>query len=434
MASIRKRGENYEIKVSLGYDVKGKKKFASTTYHPEYTTRTGQRKAESVIKKEVEKYAADYERAIKAGDILAEDSMKFSLLVDKYLGDYAYKELSRTTAEGYEWILRKAIIPNFGFYSVKDLCRKTLEIQSFINNLASGEKPLAVSTIKRYMAVFSSVMSWAVQMGVAAKNPLERVKPPKEAFKEQEVKSFTSDELNRFIEALDMPVTSVHKAHTRESDNGQVLVKEYIEKREIPEQFKVFFILSAFTGCRRGELIALDWKNVDFENCEIHIEKNCAKIKGGQIIKDVKTKSGKRTVTVEPQVMELLRLWKVHQKEHRLKLGSAWRGEDAVFIQEEGERMHLDTPTHKFEEIIHNYNSHCAPSDRLPEITLHGLRHTHASLMVSQNVDIAAISKRLGHSRTSVTLDIYTHSFEDADKAASRKFGSLINVDLPETS
>lgn len=431
MAYIAKRGDAYRITVSVGYDTQGKKIVRTTTFHPEYTTRTGKQKSESMIEKEVQSYAAEFEKACKAGDILTEDSMKFSDLIDRYLEEYASIELAQTTAEGYERILKKVIDPRFGFYSMKDLCRKTLEIQSFINDLAKGEKPLSVSTIKRYMAVFSSVLSWGVQMGIVAKNPLERVKPPKENYKEPETKSFTVEEMNRFIEALDMPVTSTYKAHFRKSDAGPVLVKEFTESREIPEQFKVFFTLSVFTGCRRGELIALDWKDIDFENCQIRIWKSCGKVKGGQIIKDLKTSSGRRTVTVETGPMELLRQWRVHQEELRKKMGTAWKGEGAVFIQADGQRMHLDTPTHKFEDIIRNYNEQCEPGDRLPVINLHGLRHTSASIMVNQHVDIAAVSKRLGHSRTSVTLDIYTHAMGDADKSASEKLGSVIN--LPET-
>lgn len=430
MAHIQKRGDSYLIQVTLGRDADGKRIYNNTTFRPDPFTRTGKPKSESMIEKEVQSYAAEFERACKSGDILTEDGIKFSVLVDSYLENYAFRELARTTAEGYEGILRKVIVPRFGFYSVRDLCKKTLEIQSFINSLASGEKPLATSTIKRYTAVFSSVMSWAVQMGIAAKNPLDRIKPPKEAFKEPEPKSFSIEELNRFFVALDMPIISTYKAHSRKSDSGPVHIKEFTECREIPEQFKVFFTLSAFTGCRRGELVALDWDNVDFENCIIRICKSCGKVKGGQIIKDLKTASGRRVVTVDPEVMDLLNQWRIHQEELQMKMGTAWKGEGAVFIQDDGRRMYLDTPTAKFRDIIQNYNSQCEPEDRLPEISLHGLRHTHASIMVNQNVDIAAISKRLGHSRTSVTLDFYTHAMQDSDRVASDKFSSAVN--LPE--
>ena len=81
--------------------------------------------------------------------------------------------------------------------------------------------------------------------------------------------------------------------------------------------------------------------------------------------------------------------------------------------------MYPDTVTAKFKSIIRNYNAQCPPSEQLPDISLHGLRHTVASVLINQHTDIATVSKRLGHSRTSVTLDIYTHAVQKADKAAA---------------
>ena len=78
--------------------------------------------------------------------------------------------------------------------------------------------------------------------------------------------------------------------------------------------------------------------------------------------------------------------------------------------------MHPSTPYHKFKEIIHQYNATCQKdSDKLPLITLHDLRHTSATLLISQNIDIAVVSERLGHSNISTTLDIYTHALKKAD-------------------
>ena len=123
--------------------------------------------------------------------------------------------------------------------------------------------------------------------------------------------------------------------------------------------------------------------------------------------------------------MELARKWKLHQKEMRISLGSAWKGIDNIFCQADGSRMYPDTVTAKFKDIIRNYNAQCAPDDRLPNISLHGLRHTAASVLINQHTDIATVSKRLGHSRTSVTLDIYTHAIQEADKAAASLLDSI---------
>lgn len=437
MASIAKiegkRGTYYRIRVSLGYSPDGKKISRSENYTPPLYDKSGQLRSDSALEKDVQREAIRFEQECKAADGPEDSSMKVSRLVESYLTNHAAVELAPTTAKNYEDVLRKVILPRFGEYKVKDLCKRTIEIQNFFSGLATGENPRKASTIDKYIHIFSAVFSWAISMGVVSTNPLEHVKPPKEAFKEQEQKSFSVGEANRFLQALNMSYTFPCKEHTAQTAHGPVRIAEHEVTREIPEQYRVFFTLALLTGCRRGELIALNWSDIDFENCQIHITKNCGNVKGELIIKDVKTRSGRRTVTVEPSVMELLHQWKIHQMELRLQLGTAWKGTgEAVFIGGEGERMNLAAPTNRFKSIIHNYNEHCAPADRLPEITLHGLRHTSASVLVAQGADIASVSKRLGHSKISITLDTYTHDvLEDADRAASRILGEAFN--LPET-
>lgn len=433
MANIEKRGSTYRIKVSVGYDSTGKKMTRSTTFHPEYITRTGKIKADSVIQREVEQYAADFERAVKAGDILAENNMKFSELASRYLAEYAFVKLSAATAEGYQSALEKKILPQFGHLRINDLCRKRLEIQKFYNDMAKPDKDrhaLAPSTIKRHIDIFSSVMSWAVDMGIAPDNPLEHVKTPRTEPKAACPKSFAIDELNRFIQALELPQVSTYKAHTSHTAEGKIYsVQEYRESRYLPEQFKLFFIMAVFSGCRRGELIALDWRDLDFNAGTISIYKSVSKTKNGIIIKETKTTSGIRVINMPVSVMDLAKKWQLHQKEWQLQLGTAWKGGENVFSQVEGARMHPDTVTAKFKDVIRNYNAQCDPHDKLPEIPLHGLRHTSASILINQHTDIATVSKRLGHSRTSVTLDIYTHAIAEADKTAAHALESVTNIE-----
>lgn len=432
MAHIEKRGNSYRIRVCVGYDVNGKKLFHSVTYHPEYNTPTGKIKADSVIQREVKEYAADFERAVKAGDILTAGNMKFSDLVERYLSEYAFVKLSTATAEGYRDALEKKIVPHFGHYKVQDLCRHRLEIQKFYNDMAKPRKDgtaLAASTVRRNIGIFSSVMSWAVKMGIAPNNPLEYVETPRTAFKTAVPKSFTVEEARRFLEALELPQVDIYKAHTRSTAAGTVYnVQEYRETRYVPEQFKLFCVMAMFSGCRRGELIALDWSVLNFDTCTISISKSASKTKNGIIIKGTKTASGVRVINMPASVMDQAKRWQLHQKELTLQLGSAWNGKDNVFSQADGSRMYPDTVTAKFKDIIRNYNAQCSPPDRLPEISLHGLRHTSASILINQHADIATVSKRLGHSRTSVTLDIYTHAIKEADKAAAQMFENLLNM------
>ena len=425
MASIEKRGDSYRVTVSAGYDASGKKLRQSATFRPDRLTTKGRIKAESVIEKEVQAFAAQFERDVKAGALSVGGSMRFSELVDCYLEQYAASELEEGTADGYQATLEKRLLPALGHIRIRDLAQKQLDLQTYFNRLALPDqdgKSLAPATIKRYMAVLSSVVSWAANMRLIPSNPMEHVRAPREGYREIRPKSFTIEELKRFMEALDLPQTATYKAHKRKAKNGTVYsVQEYKESRKLPEQFRLFFTLAAFSGCRRGELIALDWPDLDFDACTISINKSVSKTAHGVIVKSTKTASGVRIINMPPSVMQQARRWKLHQMEYRLKLGSAWKGQDNVFCQLEGARMYPDTVSAKFKDVLRNYNAQCRPGEELPDIPLHGLRHTAASILINQHTDIAAVSKRLGHSRTSVTLDIYTHAIKEADKDAADK-------------
>lgn len=425
MASIEKRGDSYRVTVSAGYDASGRKLRQSATFKPDRLTATGRAKAESVIEKEVQAFAAQFERDVKAGSVSGCGSMRFSELVDCYLEQYAASELEEGTADGYQATLEKRLLPALGHIRIRDLAQKQLDLQTYFNHLSLPDqdgKSLAPATVKRYMAVLSSVLSWAANMRLIPSNPMEYVRAPREGYRELRPKSFTIEELKRFMEALELPQTATYKAHKRTAQSGTVYsVQEYRESRKLPEQFRLFFTLAAFSGCRRGELIALDWSDLDFDACTISISKSVSKTAHGVIVKSTKTASGVRIINMPPSVMRQAKRWKLHQAEYRLRLGSAWKGQDNVFIQAEGARMYPDTVSAKFKDVLRNYNAQCRPGEELPDIPLHGLRHTAASILINQHTDIAAVSKRLGHSRTSVTLDIYTHAIKEADKDAADK-------------
>ena len=193
MASIEKRGDSYRVTVSAGYDASGRKLRQSATFKPDRLTATGRTKAESVIEKEVQTFAAQFEHDVKAGALSVGGSMRFSELVDCYLEQYAALELEKGTADGYRAILEKRLLPAWGHTRIKELAQKQLDLQSYFNWLALPDRDgraLSPATIKRYMAVLSSVLSWAVNMRLIPSNPMEHVRAPRESYKEPQPKSF----------------------------------------------------------------------------------------------------------------------------------------------------------------------------------------------------------------------------------------------------
>ena len=150
------------------------------------------------------------------------------------------------------------------------------------------------------------------------------------------------------------------------------------------------------------------------------ITKSVTLVKGTPVIKPPKTETSIRTLTLPSFSIQLLKQYKIEQNEYRLSLGDQWIGENYLFIQWNGKLMNKSTPYHTFKRIIKKYNSTVSNEiDMLPQIPLHGLRHTSATLLIAEKVDVKTVSTRLGHSQTSTTMDIYAHALKKMDQKAS---------------
>lgn len=225
-----------------------------------------------------------------------------------------------------------------------------------------------------------------------------------------------------------MEYSSTYKAHTRIDDTGKPYqVAEYQERHTLPTQHKIFFYIALFGGLRKGEIIALQWNDINFSTHSITVNKSTARVRHEQITKTPKTKTSNREITLPAFVMELLKSYKLEQNKYRLSIGSQWIGENFLFIQWNGKQMDLSTPYHTFKKIIKNYNKTVTEesSKKLPDIPLHGLRHTSATLLISQNIDVRTVSSRLGHAQTSTTMNIYAHSLKKMDEVAADTLENL---------
>lgn len=163
-------------------------------------------------------------------------------------------------------------------------------------------------------------------------------------------------------------------------------------------------------------------QDVDFENGIIEVCKSTSIIKEGkrknkQVLKGTKNFSSTRKVSVPPGVLNILQEWKEAQEVNRLKFGEHWKYNNFIFTQWNGSQMDLSTPQHAFQKIIARHNEE--NEEKLPEITLHGLRHSLATLQIGSGIDIKTVSQRLGHADTSTTLNIYSHMLEKNEKEAA---------------
>ncbi|MGN0169435.1 MAG: site-specific integrase [Lachnospiraceae bacterium] len=245
----------------------------------------------------------------------------------------------------------------------------------------------------------------------------------------EKVKFLTEKQVYILLDALDKEYKAVFREHDRVDDTGKPYhVDSYTESYHLPLQLVTFYYVALFGGLRRGENISLTWDDIDFKTNTISINKATAKMPGGQYLKAPKTKNSYRTVTVPDEVIHLLNRLKMEQNTYRLSIGENWietldengKPLNFVYTQANGKQMYIDTPSQRFTKLIKDYNQTVEKEeDKLPDISLHGLRHTMATLLIGEGMEISTVSGRLGHADISTTLDIYTHFLKDHDKTAS---------------
>jgi integrase len=177
--------------------------------------------------------------------------------------------------------------------------------------------------------------------------------------------------------------------------------------------------LALATGLRRGELLGLQWGDINLDGAVLRIERSVEETKAGLRVKPPKTKRGRRNITLPPEAVSMLRAHKVKMMELRLALGLGnIKRETLVFSTIEGDLLSPDNLSRDWVRV--------GRSKKLPRVKFHALRHTHASMLIRAGVDILTISRRLGHYKPSVTLDTYGHLIEGADAAAAKAIEGVL--------
>lgn len=428
MASIKPRtGKNgvttYLITVSKGRGVDGKKITESITFKPTKTT-------PKAIEKEVQKFALDFEERVKAGKYFSGEKVTFSDVAEKWVATKANINRAQTTFESYQDILKLHVIPFIGNMKISLINPMTLEgmIEKW---KAEG---FAVSSIRRYFAVVKLVFKYAFKGNVIENNPCDRVELPKaSSLSSKEIHYFNVEQSTLFLHLIENGFTINHPEKIRK--NGIVL-PAYSEDITFSSQWLAYFHLAIYGGFRRGELIALTWNDIDFDNRTVDINKARSRTKEGTINKEPKTIAGYREIQLPADCFKVLQIWKKEQRSMMLLLGKDWKGktgrqfdQNNIFIQiKNGLPMDLSTPSHKFKEIIQMYNSTCTKEEeKLPDIHLHDLRHTSVTVLLANHVDLETVSHRHGHSKPSITLDVYGHWMEETDRTASDTLESIFS-------
>ena len=425
MATIQKRNNSYQISVFVANGENGEKIRKTCTYKPTATT-------PKKIEKEVNAFALEFEKKVKNGDCYSGEKMTLNKVIEQWVESYAKTHLTIGQVEQYTRELKNRVCPSIGYMKIANI--KPIHCQKVIDEMI--DKGYAPKTVKRTYTEMSAIFSYAYRLEIIKDNPLSRVKLPPTK-KDTELHYFTLEQAKTFLYALTLkyPIeVQAHKSRNRITGKKQD-ISEYTVYKAIPYQLQVFLTLALYGGFRRGELLALTWNDIDFDTNTVNIRHSTGLCSSGQYIKQPKTESGVRAVTMPSHCMSMLEEWYKQEKNLANTLGTAWQGKHGkmynnsfIFIQANGKQMNTDTPYQCFKKIISNYNNLVEDENKkLPSIRLHDLRHTSATLLLSENVDIETVAKRLGHSNPSITLNVYGHALKSKDISASNTLDYLFN-------
>ena len=386
MANIRKRGNSYQIRVGVGYKPDGTQISRSMTWSP------APGMSERQIEKELNRQAVIFEEECKSRS--AGGMVKFEIFAEEWFSEYAKPNLRNTTFN-FLYDQRLRVYRAIGDTSMEKITVR--QLQEFINSLSKdganevNGKPLSPKTVRHVLSLVSDIFAYAVRMGIARENPCVRVVLPKLVRKEKKI--YTVEETVRLMELL----------------------------RKEPVKYRAFFYLLIYSGCRRGELLGLEWRDVDFANCLISIRRtSCYTPDRGTYTDTTKTEQSKRTLKLPQEVMDILCELREFQLRQADIFGDKWVESGRLFTKENGEPQHPNTSYHWLEKF-------CARNG-LPFYGLHSFRHLFASLLVSNGVDIVTVSGVLGHSAVSTTSNIYCHMLEDARVRASDTVASALQL------
>lgn len=426
MAGIVERNGSYRITVYSGFDGEGKRKRVTTTFTPDpsLTPRKRQKAAED--------FARKFEEKVLNGESFESTKTTLKEFSDRWLEEYAPQNLQQGTIEDYKDELDTKILPVLGYKKLSEL-KPALLNSTFIAMTKDGARKdgrhggYSRNTIKKTKDVLSSILRTAVDWEILDKNPMDKVRTVGD-HPGDKIKFFTPEQAATFLNYIEQPYVTATKGHKRIDDTGkEYVVGDYMSEKDLPEQIKILFNLAIYGGLRKGELLALEWSDIDYLNHTVNITKSTAVVGGKQIVKEPKTRNSKRTVSVPAWLTQRIRAMKIERTKYRLSIGDQWQGGEWLFIQANGKQMSYSTPYSAFNDTIIRYNKDKKPSQKLPQIPFHGLRHTSATLLIAAKQDAKTVATRLGHAQTSTTMNIYVHALKEADRAASDAIETVLN-------
>jgi len=368
LGNIRKRGNNFEVKVAVGKDSTGK-------YHYQTATVRGS------PKEAAEKLSELWNQAHN-GTLAMPGSMKVGDFLNKWLLDYCKANLSPKTYERYEGIVRTHLNPAIGNVPLSKL--RANHIQSHYATLT--ERGLAPRSVKYDHVVIHKALNTAIKWGLVNLNAADGVDVPKAH--RTEMQTWDENELNQFLEAA----------------------------KNTP--YHALFYTCLFTGMRRSELLALRWSDVDLDLGQVSISRGMHHLKDGSyVFTEPKSQRSRRTISLTPSNSLLLRRHRDNLRMDYAMLDKALDDNTLIF-------SNLGVPLRP--NSVSRAWAMLAVKAKVKVIRFHDARHSHASIMLQKGISPKIIQERLGHSSIAVTMDIYSHVTPGMQTDAAARFDEVL--------
>ncbi len=302
----------------------------------------------------------------------------------RWLADSVVGTVRPTTFERYEQIVRAHLKPSLGRVKLKTL--SPAHVRGLYREKlggAEGSPALSPRTVRYVHVTLHKALKQAVMDGLIPRNPTEAVKPPQ--ITREEMRPLSAEQVKTLFEAA----------------------------RTEGDRLEGLYVLALTTGLRQGELLGLRWEDVDLEAGTLRVQRTLTTAKGGPVLAAPKTKGSRRTVRLSRTASEAVRGHLERQLGEINRAGALWRENGLIFASETGEplsRQHVTA--HRFKPLLKRTG--------LPEIRSHDLRHTCATLLLSENVNPKVVSEMLGHASIAITLDTYSHVLPTMQESAAK--------------
>jgi integrase len=351
--SVRQRSKgSWEIRYDGPPDANGKRKFMSETFRG--------------TKKEAEKALRERIAAVENGGYVPKHNETVREFMQRWLDTYASTNVTLRTLHGYRGYVKRYLDPTIGAVALQSLTPRHIQ-GVYAGMLGKG---LSNTTVVQLHRILRETLSHAVKWGILTRNPADATSPPKVQHKEIEM--WDVDTVRRFMDG----------------------VKE--------SRFGDLYPLAILTGLRLSELCGLKWEHVDLVRSSLSVVRTLQRITGyGLVEGQPKTQKSRRSIALSPQAVDLLHAIRGQQMEQQLAAGPLWQNSGYVFTQIDGSPIAPDMISKDFCAFVRKAG--------LPHLTFHGLRHAHATLLLTAGVHLKIVSERLGHSNIAITADTYSH-------------------------